>query len=106
MSPLRVRRFLRPSRRSLVLVAVLLALAGADLAHHLAAAHAGSHNEVDICLAVVGGIAFTAAAVVALALSLPRPSYGTTFGSGSLCALAPPKPSARAGPISTVVLRL
>ena len=105
MNPLRVRRFLRPSRTSLALVAVLLALSGADLAHHAAAAHEGSHNAADVCLAVVGGVAF-AAAVVAAALSLPRPSYGTALGSASLCSLAPPVPTARAGPVRTVVLRL
>ena len=106
MSPLRVRRFLRPSKTSLALVAVLLALAGADLAHHVAAAHEGSHNAADVCLAVIGGIAFAVAAVVALAFSLPRPSYGTALGSASLCALAPPVPTARAGPLRPVVLRL
>jgi hypothetical protein len=88
------------------LIAVLLALAGADLVDHVVVAHSSSHNAADVCLAVVGGVAFAAAAVVAVVLSLPRPSYGTTLGTSSLCSPPAPLPTARAGPVRPLVLRL
>jgi hypothetical protein len=101
-----VRRLLRPSKSSIALIAVLLALAGADLLDHVAIPHANTHNAADVCLAVVGGVAFAAAAVVAVVVRLPRPSYGTAIGTSSLCSPSPPLATARAGPIRPVVLRL
>jgi hypothetical protein len=106
MSLLRLRTWLRRSRRALVLVCVLVALSGVDLVHH-AAADASSHGSAAVCVAVLEGFALTASVVVAAALALPRPRFGPVAAPpSSTVAAAPPAASARAGPLAPAVLRL
>jgi hypothetical protein len=87
-------------------VAVLVALAAADLVHHALEANSHEHGTADICLAVVAGVGLAAVTVAGALLVLPRRTTLVTLGSASLRPAPPPTPAARAGPTATVVLRL
>lgn len=99
-----INRLLRRNRRQLAAVAVVLALGGAVVAHHLPMHDMGMGGAIVICLAVLPAVAAGAARM--LGVLLPRP-WRILVGSWAPSRLlaAPPLPRARSSPVATVVLR-
>lgn len=107
MSPIRLRRLMREPRRRGVVLAALLVVAFATVAHHAAPTHAGMHMgpAVPLCVAVLAVGAFALAMAVRLQSLLPQPHTAVLPVVAQICP-SPHAAAARAGPAHLQVLRL
>jgi len=103
MSQIAINRGLRASRRQLGVLAVMLALAGALIAHHSSIEHAGTGVMV-MCLAVLPMLAVGGVARVVERMLRPVPRVWI-MAWAAISPLAPPRPRARSSPVRTVVMR-